>query len=213
MSDEDQRKIFSKNLNYYVYLSQKQQKDIAEELGYNQKTFNGWCTGLSMPSMGKVQKIADYFNIGKSDLLDDKSALRDKPKIKGIKIPVFNTIPNEVSEEQITDTQDWEEITEDLAATGEFFALKIKGQSMDPRISDGDIVIVRLQSDADSGSIVIARIGNNEDVTCKKMLKSKDGITMMPFNPSYEPLYYTNEEVKNLPVTIIGRVVEQRRKF
>ena len=71
MSDEEQKIIFSKNLNYYVYQSGKQQKEIAEILGFNPKTFNGWCKGLSLPTMGKVQKIADYFGIGKSDLLDE----------------------------------------------------------------------------------------------------------------------------------------------
>lgn len=75
MTDEQQKKIFSKNLRYYVQLSGKQQKEIAEALGVNQKTFNGWCTGLSMPKTGKIQKMADYFKIGKSDLLDDKSSM------------------------------------------------------------------------------------------------------------------------------------------
>lgn len=78
MSDEDQKKIFAKNLCHYVYISGKQQKEIAEELNFNQKTFNGWCNGLSMPGMGKVQALADYFGIGKSDLLDEKNTLSKK---------------------------------------------------------------------------------------------------------------------------------------
>lgn len=79
MSDEEQKIIFSKNLNYYVYQSGKQQKEIAEILGFNPKTFNGWCKGLSLPTMGKVQKIADYFGIGKSDLLDEHSHEEENP--------------------------------------------------------------------------------------------------------------------------------------
>lgn len=78
MSDEEQKKIFAKNLSYYVHISGKQQKEIAEELNFNQKTFNGWCNGLSMPGMGKVQALADYFGIGKSDLLDEKAPLPKK---------------------------------------------------------------------------------------------------------------------------------------
>lgn len=84
MSDEEQKMIFSKNLCHYVYISGKQQKEIAEELGFNQKTFNGWCNGLSMPGMGKVQAIADYFGIGKSDLLDEKGTLLNKKDEKSI---------------------------------------------------------------------------------------------------------------------------------
>ena len=72
MSDEQQRQIFARNLTNYVAQSGKQQREIAVELGFNQKTFNGWCRALSMPTMGKVQALADYFGIGKSDLLDER---------------------------------------------------------------------------------------------------------------------------------------------
>lgn len=73
MSDNEQVKIFAQNLSYYVNASGKLQKDIAKELEIPQQTFNGWCNGVSFPSMGKVQKLADYFHIGKTDLLDNKS--------------------------------------------------------------------------------------------------------------------------------------------
>ena len=72
MTDEEQKRIFSKNLNYYISLSGKQQKEVAKELGFQITTFNTWCKGKIIPGMGKVQKLADYFNIGKSDLLDNK---------------------------------------------------------------------------------------------------------------------------------------------
>ena len=73
MTEEEQRKIFAKNLNYYISNSGKQQKEVAEALGSPKTTFNTWCTGKIMPKMGKVQAIADYFKILKSDLIDDKS--------------------------------------------------------------------------------------------------------------------------------------------
>jgi len=73
MRDDKQKNIFSQNLRWYVSNSGKLQKDIAKDLNVPIQTFNGWCNGISIPTMGKVQKIADYFNIGKSDLLDDKS--------------------------------------------------------------------------------------------------------------------------------------------
>ena len=73
MNDEDQKNIFSSNLRKYVSQSGKMQKDIANDLKVPIQTFNGWCNGISIPSMGKVQKIADYFRIGKSDLLENTS--------------------------------------------------------------------------------------------------------------------------------------------
>jgi len=72
MTDEEQKRIFGKNLSRYIALSGKDQKEVAKDLGYAPTTFNTWCVGKIIPSMGKVQHIADYFGIGKSDLLDDR---------------------------------------------------------------------------------------------------------------------------------------------
>lgn len=72
MTDEEQKRIFSKNLNKYMTINQKQQIDVAKDLGINPTTLNMWCKGKSMPNVGKIQKLADYFRIGKSDLTDEK---------------------------------------------------------------------------------------------------------------------------------------------
>lgn len=75
MTKEEQRRIFSRNLNHYVNISGHQQTEIAKAIGENLSTFNMWIRGKSMPSVVKIQKLADYFGIGKSDLVDDKSML------------------------------------------------------------------------------------------------------------------------------------------
>lgn len=77
MTDEEQKHIFSKNLNYYINCCGKQQKEVAKDLGISPTTFNTWCVGKIIPSMGKIQRIADYFKIGKSDLLEDHSIEHD----------------------------------------------------------------------------------------------------------------------------------------
>lgn len=68
----DQKIIFAKNLNYYLDSNQKTQKEVADLLGIGLSTFNSWCTGFKMPRMDKVQMLADYFSILKSDLIEDK---------------------------------------------------------------------------------------------------------------------------------------------
>jgi repressor LexA len=209
MTDEEQRKIFSKNLNFYVANSGKQQKEIAEALGFNQKTFNGWCNGLSIPKTGKIQALADYFGVGKSDLLDDK---RSRSTRRGVVIPVLGSVAAGIPIEAIEDVIDTEEITQEMAKTGTFFGLKIKGNSMEPKISDGDIVIVRQQEDAESGDVVIACV-NGDEATCKRLRKYKDGIELVSNNPSYEPMFFSNQEIAERPVTILGRVMELRAKF
>lgn len=84
MSDEEQKKVFSRNLNYYIKLNGKQQKEVANNIGENPTTLNMWCTGKSMPSLGKIQKLADYFKIGKSDLTEVKSNIDEKSEFVSI---------------------------------------------------------------------------------------------------------------------------------
>lgn len=72
MTDEEQKRIFSKNLNKYIALNQKLQIDVAKDLDISPTTLNMWCKGNSMPGTGKIRKLADYFRIGMSDLTDEK---------------------------------------------------------------------------------------------------------------------------------------------
>ena len=72
MTDIEQKQIFARNLNKYISLNQKQQVDVAKDLGINPTTLNMWCNGKSMPGTGKIRKLADYFGIGITNLTDEK---------------------------------------------------------------------------------------------------------------------------------------------
>lgn len=210
MTDEKQREIFANNLSYYVANSGKQQKDIAKALGFNQKTFNGWCNGLSMPTMGKIQALADYFSIGKSDLVDER--VISKTAVTSYRIPVLGRVAAGLPIEAQQEILDWEEISGEMALDGEYFALQIKGDSMEPRMRNGDVVIVRQQEDADDGDTVIALV-DGCDAVCKRLKKYQDGIALVSTNPAYEPMYFSGNEIDITPVKIIGRVMELRAKF
>lgn len=212
MSDEEQKKIFSKNINFYINQSGKQQKEIAKELGYSSTTFNTWCVGKIIPSAGKVQKIADYFGIGKSDLLDDKSSLLGNHRTTSITINVLGRVAAGLPIEAVENIIDTEDISEDMAKTGTYFGLQIHGDSMEPRMYEGDVVIVRKQDDAESGDIVIAMINGN-DATCKRLTKYTSGIALTSLNSKYDPMMFTNQEIIEKPVRIIGKVVELRGKL
>jgi len=205
-------RIFSKNINYFIAQSGKTQKEIAKALGYNATTFNTWCVGKVLPRAGRVQKIADYFGISKSDLLDDKAYLTGKVETRGIIINVLGRVAAGIPIEAIEEVIDTEEIPLEMAATGSFFGLRIHGDSMEPKISDGDTVIVRQQEDAETGDIVIALINGDEGV-CKRLRKYRDGIELISSNPSYPAMFFSNEDIDNKPVRIIGKVVELRAKF
>ena len=134
------------------------------------------------------------------------------PTKKGVVINVLGRVAAGIPIEAIENVIDTEEITEDLARTGDFFGLQIHGDSMIPNICDGDVVIVRRQDDAESGEIVIATV-NGTDATCKRLRKYKGGIELISNNPSFAPMDFTNQEIIEKPVKIIGKVVELRRKF
>jgi repressor LexA len=116
----------------------------------------------------------------------------------------------------ITDVEDYEEISEAMAAGGEYVALRIHGDSMSPRMVEGDVVIVHVQSSANDGDIVIALIDGEDGTvraTCKKLRITPQGIMLLSFHPDYEPMLYTSERLKATPLRIFGRVVELRAKF
>lgn len=212
MTDIEQKKIFAKNLNSLLANHHKTQKEVADAISVSPQTFNTWCQGIALPRMGKVQRLADYFHIEKSALIDESSSSTYPHKTQGVIINVLGRVAAGIPIEAVTDIIDTEEITEEMARTGAFFGLQIKGDSMEPKISDGDIVIVRQQDDAESGEIVIATV-NGDEATCKRLRKYRDGIELISNNPSYEPMFFSNEEIEQKPVKIIGRVVELRAKF
>ncbi len=130
----------------------------------------------------------------------------------GEKVPVLGDVAAGIPIEAITDIVDYEEIDAALAATGEFFGLRIKGASMEPRMHEGDVVIVRRQEKAETGDTVVVLV-NGDSATVKKIKYGPDGITLLPTNPAFDPLFYSAAEVEALPVRVIGKVVELRAKF
>lgn len=201
--------IFVKQLRYYLNLRNKSQTDLAKYIGVSNGTITNYVNGTNMPRMDKIDKICEFLLIKRSDLLEDHS---NDTRPRGVKIKVLGRVAAGVPIEAIEDVIDYEEIPEEMAKSGEFFGLEIKGDSMYPRILEGDVVIVRKQPTADSGDIVIALI-NGDEGTCKQLFKYKDHIELKAFNPMYKPLVFSNEDISNLPVYILGKVVELRGKF
>lgn len=196
------------------------QKALAEKLYVSQQAVGKWERNESTPNPETIAKIAEIFGVTTDYLIGRDEAPKGETVIwegneyrtVGKWIPVLGSVPAGVPIQAIEDITDYEEITPEMAANGEYFALKIKGNSMEPKISDGDVVIVRLQDDVDSGDTAIVLV-NGDEATCKKIKKTPDGVMLIPTNPDYEPWFYTNEEVVSKPVRILGKVVELRAKF
>lgn len=106
-----------------------------------------------------------------------------------------------------------EEIPFEMAKSGEFFGLRVVGESMAPTIHSGDTVIIKKQSSVEDGEIGVILI-DGEDATLKRIHKSNDGLLLTGDNPAvYPPTFYSDRQVENLPVTILGKAVEIRRKL
>jgi len=192
------------------------QADLVEKTKIGKSSISTYLSGAYEPKQKNIYRIASALDVDESWLMGFDVPMERKnisfQTSKGIKIPVLGRVPAGVPIEAVEDIIDYEEIPVEMAKDGEFFGLQIKGDSMEPRICEGDVVIVRKQDDAETGDLVVAMINGNE-ATCKRLMKYSDGIRLVPNNPSYEPLYYSNKEIEEKPVKIIGKVVENRQKY
>ena len=190
------------------------QKDVAAAIGVDRTTYVKYERGTSEPSYNILSKLAEYFNVSVDYLLGRQATMDSPtPSVPGSKwIPVLGAVAAGVPIEAIEDIEDYEEISPEMAASGDYFALRVEGDSMEPKISNGDVVIVRRQCDCETGDMAVVLV-NGDEATVKRIKKRPEGLMLIPNNPAYEPMFYSAEEVVKLPVQILGKVVELRAKF
>lgn len=193
------------NIKRYRKLRGFTQQELADKSNISRSYLADIENGRYNPSIETLGDIA-------TALGTDVNALIDSVNDNVITVPVLGRIVAGIPVEAITDIIDYEEITKEMAGNGEYFALQIRGDSMEPKFSEGDVVIVRKQPYIESGDIAIVLI-NGEDATIKIVKKHETGIFLVSTNPSYSPKFFSNEEIEKLPVTILGKVVELRAKF
>lgn len=209
MNDND------KIINILNELKDEQEPSISElarRVGMAKSAVSRYFNKTRQFPLNRAHDFAAALNTTTEYILGIDDAKSKSKKTKGVTIPVLGEVAAGIPIEAIEDIIDYEEISKDMAHTGDFFGLRIKGDSMSPRISEGDVVIVRQQNDAESGDIVIVLV-NGESATCKRLMKYKDGISLISFNPMYNPMTFSNDEIKSKPIKIIGKVVENRQKY
>lgn len=201
--------MFNERLKTLRIQRKMTQSELAKKIYISQPAYSKYEVGTASPNPETLSKIADALGVSVDYLLGSDP----QPTRPGyIRIPVLGRVAAGIPIDAIEEIIDWEDISADTAGGGEYFGLQIKGHSMEPKISDGDVVIVRRQPDVDSGDIAVVLV-NGDDATVKRIKKSPQGVTLIPSNPAYEPLYYSNAEIESLPVQILGRVVELRAKL
>lgn len=198
--------MFAENLKILREKKQITQQQLADKLKISRSTIGMYENGSREPDFETLELIADFFNINMDRLIGNLN-----PNMKRM-IPVLGLVRAGIPMDAVEHIIDYEEIGEDMARQGEFFGLQIKGNSMEPRITEGDVVIVRKQPDVESGEIAIVLI-NGDEATIKKVQKFNGGINLIPSNPAYDVMTYTNEQIEKLPIRVLGKVVELRAKF
>lgn len=187
----------------------------AKSLSIASGTVTKWKNGAT-PQNATTKKIADFFGVTVGYLLgnEEQEEQKEKPseKPKALVVPVYGEIAAGIPIEAIEEVIDYEELPADWEAKGEFIALKIKGDSMAPRILDGDVVIIRIQPDVENGEIAAINIGGDA-ATLKRVKKTDAGLYLVSNNPAFAPMFFTPAEVRQLPIRIVGKLVELRGKF
>lgn len=207
MIDAQQLKdIMAKNLIYYINKSGKTQTDISRELNIPETTMSNWIRGNTYPRTDKIQLLADYFKIRRSDLTEEKSLPDNLATLSPSdfkRIPILGTIAcgDPILAEQNIEGYTYETI--DSLPHGSIFALKAKGDSMSPTIPDGSTVIIREQSDVENKEIAAVLVNGDNEATLKRIEKFGDVVILKPDNPAHPTILIDEEN----PARIIGKAV------
>ena len=209
MTEDRQRQIFSSNLRRFIDVSGKTQKEIADAIGVSQQIMNVWARGKAIPRMGKIQKLADFFGIEKSELIDEqteKSTLPAYSNIVPLKIQRIPLLGEIACGQPIFCTEDRESYVEAGTDIKADFCLKARGDSMvGARILDGDLVFIQRDAELESGQIYAVAI--DDEATLKRVYYDAKSqvLQLMAENSRYAPLIYTGETLDH--VHILGKAV------
>ena len=203
MGDYETKQIFAKKLSRLLSDRGITQAELAGIMGVAASSVSAWCNGEKMPRMDKVEWIARYFNVMKTELLEDVSLPKNISLIHEMKkVPLIGNIACGtpiLAEENITDCID---LPGHIRAD---YALTCRGDSMiNAGIRDGDIVYIRKQETVENGQIAAVLVGDDE-ATLKRFYLMDGKVTLNAENPAYPPMVYVGEEIR--AVHVIGLAI------
>lgn len=208
------KETLARNLKKWMEIKNVDRYKVSEDLGIKYTTLTDWCNGNNYPHIDKIEMLADYFGILKSDLIEEviwnKDTKLAKMEKNVVRVPLLGKIPAGMPLEAIENeyTVDFEEVPSGwMTGDKEYFALKITGDSMEPQYNDGDTVVFLRTPTFSSGQDCCVRINGNE-ATFKRVFIKESGIMLSPLNinnsSGFLPKMYTKEEIETLPIEILG---------
>ena len=202
MSSLGNKEIMAKNIKYYMALHDVNQKDICTTLKIPSPTFSDWVNAKTYPRIDKIEMLANYFGISKADLVEERGLQGEI--IKTSKLPVIGRVSagnGVLAYDEILDY----EFAEERYCNDKHFFLQVVGDSMSPKIEDGDRVLVHKQDFIDSGNYAVVLVDDEEG--CVKVVKyGKDWIELHSINPYYPVRRF--EKADTQKIRIIGKVLK-----
>lgn len=216
MTESRNKTIIAKNIRHYMELHNKSRNDICEALGIKYTTFTDWVNGKTYPRIDKIERMAGYFGISKSDLVEDHDNLPADAipytKRPTQPIPIVGVVSCGMPLLAEDNIEGYHETSmQDITSGETYFWLRAKGDSMiNVGIHEGDLLLIRQQNDVDSGDIAVVAI-NGDDATLKRVIKKENALILQPENAAYETKIFIGAEVET--VHIRGRLMKLEKKF
>lgn len=210
-NSEELKKIMAKNIQKYLDRKGISQTDMAKDLGFPEMTVSNWLNAKTYPRPDKIQMMADYFNVRRSDLIEESNEEIPENMYQIESefeyIPILGTIacgePIYVRE----NFAGYRIEPKEALPSGNLYYLQAKGDSMEPTIPDGSMVLIREQPDVESNEIAAVLVNGDDEATLKRVRKQGDSVILMPDNPRYSPIIINELN----PARIIGKAVRFTR--
>ena len=211
---------FADRLKKAMELRNMKASELSERAQIPKSAISQYLSGLYEAKQKSIFKLAKILNVSEGWLMgldvpmerNFNNIQKNKKTSNSAVVFIYGSIPAGVPMECIEDIIDTEEIPADMLRGGkQYFGLKVKGNSMEPEYLDGDTLILEKADDCESGDDCVVMVNGN-DGTFKRVIKNENGIILQPLNSEYYPMVFTNEQIENLPVRVIGIVEEIRRK-
>lgn len=202
---------FSNNLKHLRIQNGLTQEDLAKKLDKDYSTIGKWENGTRSPIMADVLKIADFFNVSLKDLIQNNMIYDNaEPVTDTIKIPIYGSIKAGLPLESQNDIIDYMDIPREWSKGKRLFGLRLSGDSMFPKYQDGEVVIFKQDEDLENQKNKDCAIMiNHTESTFKKLLVNDTGIVLQPYNANYDIMMFTNKEIEDLPITVLGIAIKK----
>ena len=205
--------ILRVNLEHYLNVRNLKQADLARGLGVSEATISKWLSGKSSPRMKKIDDICKILGVKREDLLYEHDFAEEEPisasNLYTATVKDFPLLGTIAAGQPIFAEETVPVLVSGVAGIDADFCLKIQGDSMTPKIKDGDIVFIRKQSMVEDGEIAAVLITElyGDTATLKRVYydKEENKIQLIAENPKYPPLSYSGEQLND--IRILGKAV------